>query len=337
VKFADFWYVVAFTQQLRPKQVISRQVLGERLAIFRGQDGRPVALQDRCLHRHSPLSKGQVEQGQLRCPYHGWLYNGEGTVVHVPSEGNRPPHLARCAVAYPTLEQDGYVYVCLSHHSEFEPFAMPHYRESGWETVRVINRFKNTVTNCVENFIDVPHTAFVHPGIFRKPQQQQVKMIVSRQQGTATVQYQNETMNLGWYSRFLNQQGEPIQHIDRFYMPNITSVEYNMGQHRRLFITSQSIPETEDSTLVYTDVTYNYGIWNQLARPFVYWTAQRIIRQDIEILNAQAETVADYGEKFSNTSVDVIHSFVESIRAAIAKGQDPRQLPDQTVEVEFWV
>jgi phenylpropionate dioxygenase-like ring-hydroxylating dioxygenase large terminal subunit len=337
VKFADFWYVVALSDKLKRDQVIHRRVLDERLVIFRAQDGHPVALQDRCLHRHSPLSKGWMEQGRLRCPYHGWLYDAEGTVVHVPSEGGRPAHLARCAVVYQTLEQDGYVYVCLSHTSEFKPFVMPYYRELGWKTVRVINRFDNTVTNCAENFIDVPHTAFVHPGIFRKAKQQFVKMTVSRQQGTAIVQYQNETTNLGWYSRFLNREGEPIQHTDRFYMPNVTSVEYNMGKHRRLFITSQSIPETEHSTLVYTDITYNYGIWNKLAHPFVYWTAQRIIAQDVEILNAQAEIIAQYGEKFSNSSVDIIHVFVESIRAAIANGEDPRQLPDKTVEIEFWV
>jgi phenylpropionate dioxygenase-like ring-hydroxylating dioxygenase large terminal subunit len=151
------------------------------------------------------------------------------------------------------------------------------------------------------------------------------------------VEYRHETSNLGWYSRFLNRGGAEIKHSDRFYLPNITSVEYQMGSNRHLFITSQSIPETDKVTLVYTDVTYNYGIWNQLAYPFVWWTAQHIIRQDIEILGIQGEAIAKYGTQFSNTPADTIHVFVESITDAIARGEDPRLLPNQSVKVKFWV
>ena len=120
-------------------------------------------------------------------------------------------------------------------------------------------------------------------------------------------------------------------------MPNITCVEYTMGKTRRCFITSQSIPETDDSTLVYTDVTFNYGIWNKLARPFVRWTAQRIIDQDLVALKLQQETIEKNGEQFSHTPVDTIHVFVESVRNAIAQNKDPRQLPDKSVDVTFWV
>lgn len=95
-------------------------------------------------------------------------------MIAVPAEGELfQPHSSRQAKGYATQEQDGYVCVRLADvpGEAFEPFPMPHYREPGWETVRVINRFRNTVTNCVENFIDIPHTAFVHPGLFRTAQQ----------------------------------------------------------------------------------------------------------------------------------------------------------------------
>ncbi|MBW4562410.1 MAG: aromatic ring-hydroxylating dioxygenase subunit alpha [Mojavia pulchra JT2-VF2] len=347
MQFADFWYIVALSEQLRPNTVLARTVLGEWLAIFRGEDGQAVALRDRCLHRSSRLSAGKVCEGALQCPYHGWVYDQGGNVIAVPAEGEDfKPSQQRQAKRYATKEQDGYIYVRLANtpSEEFEPFSMPHYGESGWETVRVINRFANNVTNCAENFIDIPHTAFVHPGVFRTSRQQKLEMTVERWNGSVLVEYRNENSNLGWYSRFLNREGAEIKHSDRFYMPNITSVEYQMGRdafggfhQRHLFITSQSIPETDNSTLVYTDVTYNYGIWNKLARPFVRWTAQHIIRQDIEILGVQGEAIAKYGTQFSNTPADTIHVFVESIRAAISRGEDPRLLPNQSVNITFWV
>lgn len=338
MKFEDFWYVVALSTQLTPKTVLARTVLNEWLAIFRDDQGQPVALRDCCLHRNSRLSTGTVKDGQLQCPYHGWRYDSGGSVVAVPAEGGCAK-VARKAVRYATREQDGYIYVRLATAPELEtlPFVMPYYQAAGWATVRVINRFRNTVTNCAENFIDIPHTASVHPGIFRRARQQQLQMSVTRHNGTVTATYCNETTNLGWYRWFLNPHGQEITHVDRFLMPNITSVTYDMGPSRRCLITSQSVPETAETTLVYTDVTFNYGIWNGLARPLVYWTAQRIIAQDVVALQQQQQTIVKYGERFTHTPVDTLHVLVESIRAAIAAGKDPRQLPDRTVEVTFWV
>ncbi len=339
MKFEDFWYVVALSKELKPNKVLSRTVLGEWLAIFRGDDGKSVALRDRCLHRNSRLSRGKVCQGNLQCPYHGWVYDKNGKVVAVPAEGDNFKMLdSRKAKLYETKEQDGYIYVRLTDNSdEFEPFKMPYYGEPGWETVRVINRFHNNVTNCAENFIDIPHTASVHPGVFRTPRKQKLEMTVERRNGSVLVNYRNETTNLGWYTRFLNPKGDEIKHTDSFYMPNITSVEYNMGADRRFFITSQSIPETENSTLVYTDVTFNYGILNKIARPFVHWTAQHIINQDVEIMGIQQEVIEKYGTHFSNTPADTIHVFVESIINKIEAGEDPRNLTAKSVQVTFWV
>jgi len=340
MKFEDFWYVVALSNQLKPNTVLSRTILGEWLAIFRGVDGQPVALQDRGVHRNSRLSKGKTCQGKIQCPYHGWVYDKTGKVVTVPSEGeNFCQSKMRQCQSYSTLEQDGYVYVRLSSNpcEQFTPFKMPFSQQPGWDTVKVINRFNNNVPNCAENFIDIPHTASVHPGIFRKPHQQQLEMTVERRNGSVFADYRNETTNLGWFSKFLNRKGEKISHIDSFHMPNVTSVEYDISSNRRLFITSQCIPETEDSTLVYTYVTYNYGIWNKLAKPLVHWTTQHIIQQDIQALKIQWEVIEKYGTQFANTPADTIHTFVESIRNNIAAGKDPRTLPDKSVEIKFWV
>lgn len=341
MNFSNFWYVVAQSEQLTEKTALARTILDEWLVIFRDENNKPVALQDRCIHRNSRLSAGKVKAGKVQCPYHGWQYDRAGKVVAVPAEGENPcAKVSRGAIAYATKEQDGYIYVCLSQPSS-DPFTMPHYQSPGWSTVRVINRFQNTVTNCAENFIDIPHTVSVHPGIFRQTKQQPLQMSVERSHGTVTATYHQETDNLGWFGWFLNPQGKEIVHVDRFLMPNITSVEYDMGQTlgqpRRCFITSQSVPESDTTTLVYTDVTFNYGIWNQLARPFVRWTAQKIISQDIAALKLQSEAINKYGERFTHTPADTIHVFVESIRDAIAQGKDPRELPNQSAKITFWV
>ncbi|MEQ1877242.1 MAG: aromatic ring-hydroxylating dioxygenase subunit alpha [Bdellovibrionia bacterium] len=339
--FRDFWYIVSESGRLKPDTVISRKVLGEWLAIFRDETGKAVALQDRCLHRSSQISRGKVSNGKLTCPYHGWTYDGAGRVVAIPAEGPEGYLKTRkCAVRYQVREQEGYVYVRLNEKpaEDFQPFPIPHIGEKGWKHIRLVHKFNNNVTNCAENFVDVPHTVFVHPTIFRNATNEKFGAVVRRENGAVQVEYKNERKNLGIFSRFLNPSGGEIVHRDNFYMPNVTCVEYIFGPKRHFYITSQCVPETEDETLVYTDLTYDYGIWNFLSGPIVRKQAKIIIGQDVEILNNQMKTMKRYNEKFiHNAQADVIHVMIDSIRSEIEKGGDPRKLPPKTTEIEFWV
>jgi phenylpropionate dioxygenase-like ring-hydroxylating dioxygenase large terminal subunit len=335
--FEDYWYVVAESHELGADAPLARTVLNERLVCFRGASGAPVALRDRCLHRHAPLSAGRVIDGQLHCPYHGWTYDASGRVVAIPSMGPTPLQ-SLCNAPYLVREQEGYVYVRLnrSPSSAIEPFRMPHFRARGWRNLRLTNRFHNTVTNCVENFIDVPHTAFVHGGIFRSSRGERIRASIVREQGAVRIRYHDERANLGTYRWFLNPKGQEIRHTDSFYVPNITSVRYDIGA-KTFIITSQAVPVTERETLVYTELTFTFGPWTALAAPFVRRHGQRIIDQDMEILARQMENIDRYGADFRHTPSDRIHSLVESLREAIERDEDPVQLTPVQQDIEFFV
>ncbi|MBY0371135.1 aromatic ring-hydroxylating dioxygenase subunit alpha [bacterium] len=336
----DFWYIAATSSELAAGTVLGKKLLDEPLVLFRDAEGKPVAMQDRCLHRNAKLSAGFVKEGQLVCPYHGWHYGPKGTVTHVPSEGPGKPKAERaCNPTYACVEQEGYVYVRLQGNAEdgIRPFPIPNYGRKGWHHVRLINFFRNSVINCAENFVDIPHTVFVHPSIFRKAEYRKLSALVRRVGGNVHVEYQNETSNLGWFSFFLNPKKQPIVHKDNFYLPNATSVEYVFSKHRHFFITSQSIPISAYETLVYTDLTYDYGIWNRITAPLVRWQAQKIIDQDIEIIGNQGDVLKKYGPKFLNSPADIIHVYIESILEAVNRGEDPRALPEKEKQIEFWV
>jgi phenylpropionate dioxygenase-like ring-hydroxylating dioxygenase large terminal subunit len=114
-------------------------------------------------------------------------------------------------------------------------------------------------------------------------------------------------------------------------------VEYVFNPMMSLYITSQSVPEEDKRTRVYTDVTYNYGPLNALARPLIRWHAQQIIDQDLDALRDQMAVIEKYGEEFNNTAADSIHVLVESIRNAIRDGKDPREMADKSANVTFWL
>jgi phenylpropionate dioxygenase-like ring-hydroxylating dioxygenase large terminal subunit len=335
----DFWYIAAESRELKNGQLRALELLGQWIVLFRDSSGRAVAIEDRCLHRCARLSRGSCTNGRLQCAYHGWIYDEEGRVVAIPSEGELTgkPRQAR---RFDVREQDHYIYVRPGEAKEYPevmPFQIPLYNAPGWAHIRLRNRFANNVTNCVENFVDIPHTAFVHPRIFRDHRGEQLTATVRRTCGSVLVRYGNERANLGIFSRFLNPEGSEIEHTDAFHMPNVTCVDYTFRPSRRFIITSQSIPVGEAETLVYTDLTYHYGIWNRLARPIIRRQAQKIIDQDIAILGEQMEVIKKFGASFSNSRADIIHVFIESIRNELERGKDPRLLPDKEQEIEFRV
>lgn len=75
----NYWYAVEESRCLKPGKSMETKFWGRSIAVFRGQDGRVRAVENRCAHRHLKLTDGgEVVDCQLVCPYHGWSYDGEG-------------------------------------------------------------------------------------------------------------------------------------------------------------------------------------------------------------------------------------------------------------------
>ncbi|HVI92999.1 MAG TPA: Rieske 2Fe-2S domain-containing protein, partial [Anaeromyxobacter sp.] len=56
------WFVACRATALRDRP-LAATIQGIPLVLFRGADGRPAALEDRCPHRNAPLTAGRVRGG----------------------------------------------------------------------------------------------------------------------------------------------------------------------------------------------------------------------------------------------------------------------------------
>jgi phenylpropionate dioxygenase-like ring-hydroxylating dioxygenase large terminal subunit len=238
-------------------------------------------------------------------------------------------------------EQEGYVYGRLERGRGAEPFRLPHVGERGWARVRLVHGFRNSVVNCAENFIDVPHTAFVHRGLFRSSRREALEAAVVRARGRVEVEYRGEGGNLGLFRWFLNPSGGAIGHRDTFVLPNVTQVEYRFGPRRRFYITSQGVPlqgrGEAPRTLVYTDLCWNYGPWTRLCAPMVWLHAKAIIAQDQGVLEDQGRQLERGPAVFRPTEADAHHLLVESLVREMEAGGDPLALPERRLTMRFWV
>jgi phenylpropionate dioxygenase-like ring-hydroxylating dioxygenase large terminal subunit len=118
----NYWYPVLQSEELEPGKAVGFTVLGENLVAWRGRDGSPSVVRDRCPHRSIKLSIGRVFDGQLQCILHGLRFNGGGECVMVPWEedDSRKSHWPTVA-AYPARELGGYVWAYLGDASRFPP------------------------------------------------------------------------------------------------------------------------------------------------------------------------------------------------------------------------
>src|SRR6476661_3044794 len=62
------------------------RLLGEDLIAFRDSDGDVGLFANSCPHRGASMFFGRNEESGLRCVYHGWKFDVEGTCVDMPSE-----------------------------------------------------------------------------------------------------------------------------------------------------------------------------------------------------------------------------------------------------------
>ncbi|MEM9903827.1 MAG: aromatic ring-hydroxylating dioxygenase subunit alpha [Cyanobacteria bacterium P01_D01_bin.44] len=124
----DFWYVAIPSRTLKPGQLLGKKLLGEPIVVGRHQNGDVFALRDICPHRGIPLHHGWVEDGGLRCCYHGWKFDTkDGQCAEIPSLVDVDAlDLTRiCVQAYPCQDVQGHIWVYVPQVSESGNGRMP--------------------------------------------------------------------------------------------------------------------------------------------------------------------------------------------------------------------
>ena len=77
----DYWYAVEYDGALKRGAIIEINFWKSSIALYRGDDHKLRAVENRCAHRQLKLSHGEVNDCNLVCAYHGWTYDTAGNVV----------------------------------------------------------------------------------------------------------------------------------------------------------------------------------------------------------------------------------------------------------------
>lgn len=299
------------------------------LVVFRAASG-VAALVDRCPHRNVPLSMGRVtDDGALECGYHGWCFDGAGSCTSVPGLPSVEPDApTRAAAAYPALERDGFVWVWSHPDSEpvGEPISLPAVDGAGSGSGSGEAVFSYdldcTMHAALENALDVPHTAFLHKGIFRGGDVREITAVRRPIDGGVEVQYLGEPVGLG---RFRGQKGDlEFDHWDRFLLPCVAQVEYRVEGWLRIVNTILHLPLGPFRTRAWFVVRFWTRFPAAVVKPIVLARGRQILRQDARVLALQNDTIRRFGgERFTSTELDLMGNAIRRLlRGAEAGGDD---------------
>ncbi len=124
--FRRFWLPALLPAELPTpdSDPIRFRILGEDLIAFRDTRGQVGFLGQHCPHRGASLFFGRNEEAGLRCVYHGWKFDVDGTCVDMPTEPAESDFKHKVnAFAYPTLEPGGIVCAYLGSRSTPPPLS----------------------------------------------------------------------------------------------------------------------------------------------------------------------------------------------------------------------
>ncbi len=163
--FRRYWIVVGTTDELRdiPQAI---KILGEDLVLFRDDGGRIGLLGLHCPHRGASLEYGDIENGGLRCPYHGWLFSVSGACLEQPAEPAASNFCRKVKhQSYPIKELGGFIFAYMGPQQDGIP-PLPNYRAlsdpAGQRSLEVTRLYDYNWFNFIENGADPAHFSILH-------------------------------------------------------------------------------------------------------------------------------------------------------------------------------
>ena len=325
-KLARAWFVACTSEQLGAEPV-PRTIQGTPIVLWRSGT-RAAAFVDRCPHRNVPLSLGRVLPNErLQCSYHGWQFDRDGSCREVPGLCGEIDRKSSAATTVAVKEQDGLVWVWATPGEEpaTAPYKFPHADDPRYTVVRREYSVPATLHATAENALDVPHTAFLHGGLFRTAKKEtEIDVVVRRSATGVEAEYLGEPRPPGLAARLLSPRGGVVTHYDRFLLPCIVQVEYKLGEDSHLMNSAALTPVSDLETKLYAVIAFRTPLPGWLVKMFVTPVGEKIFAQDAKILAAQTESIRRFGgEQYANTPIDVLGQQIWRLLRSASAGEEP--------------
>ena len=300
------WYVAAWDREVS-RRLLARTFLGEAVVLFRKENGEPVALEDRCCHRQLPLSMGKLEGDDLRCGYHGLLFDSKGHCIQIPGQASVPPQAK--VRAYPLIEKFNWLWIWMGDPARADSALVPNWwwaDHQEWAFTRPeMIRVNCNYQLIADNVLDVTHLAYVHAASIGAPSITEFPGKVEREE------------RLVRFTRWIRDRPPPPMYqeaggfagnVDRWqiveHVPPCFSVNFagcsDSEKRIDLMALSAPTPETEKTTHYFFGFVRNFGLNDPEKERLFSEGMVKVFNEDIPVLEAQQRNL-----DASRTRVDI--------------------------------
>ena len=298
------WYCAAFGHELQ-QAPMARVFLGEPVVMYRQTNGAPVAFEDRCCHRRAPLSAGKVEGDNLRCGYHGLVYDPTGKVIWAPGQDHLPQGAQ--VRRYPIVEKHGWIWIWPGDPALADPKTAPaydRYDDPNWTSYDELIPIKSNYFLVVDNLLDLSHLPFLHAATIGSPEDTDPKLTWER--GRDSLKGVRVARGLSPSARNL-QEGldfrfdrtqimmfEPPSQVTIDILSNEYGKEYGdpTGRmNRRIIIYDAITPETDTTCLYFWAIARDYAVGDAKMTELALRATSEAFHEDQRMLEKQQRII----------------------------------------------
>lgn len=316
------WYVGAYSHEVGSTP-LRRVVAGHPLVLYRASAGNVVALTDRCVHRHFPLSEGHVVDDRIVCGYHGFTYDRSGACVAVPAQTRIPAGVR--VHSYDVVEQDSFVWVWAGQGPAADPATIPRVprlADPAWCAVQGSRTIAARYGLLIDNLLDLSHETYLHGGHIGTPEVAETPITcdvdLARNVVYVTRKIRQEECP-PFYSRATGLHG-PVSrwqeiefHAPALYVLHVSIAPPGVLDRAapgdesvfRVDIVHAVTPCTPTSVMDFWSVTRHFAVDDEGLSAFLQQSGQEVVEQDVIALTRLEALFDEDGEDAPERSIGI--------------------------------
>ena len=307
------WYAACWAGDLADGVPLAKTILSEPVVLWRETNGQPAALEDRCCHRHVPLSFGKINGDRLQCGYHGLEFNAAGECMQIPGQSRVPPEAF--VRSYPVRERYGMIWIWCGEPNraeEDEIPKLPWLNATDWTTTGGHIHMKADYRLLIDNLLDLTHVSYIHKDtIAGDPKEALVPVKTSREGDSIRV----ERWMLGFAAPPMYDDARKFAGlVDRWQLiqwqcPTTVTLdigcadagsgapEGNRSSGISMWSNHIITPETETTTHYHWAFSRNFKLDDEAVSEILANGGVQTFMEDVVILERQQSAIENYGDR----------------------------------------
>lgn len=299
------WYVAAWDHEVLADTLLARTILGESVLVYRKTDGSAVAVDNRCAHRHAPLSMGRKEGDSVRCLYHGLKWGSDGKCTEIPGQDTVPAKM--CIRSYPVAERGRWIWVWMGDPALADDALIPDafsLKHPEWRYKPGYLHYNTDHLLICDNLLDFSHLSYVHektlggsPNIaVAKP------MVTVLERGVHVTRDVRNTVPAPYHARLGGFSGQVNRRFSYdFFVPGVLlmhahvkpadTADDDMSGALQFHSCQALTPETEHSTHYFFMQAHRFKLDDATITESIYQSLCTAFEEDRRIIEAQQRMI----------------------------------------------